>query len=35
LKTGRGDAYDFQIGNRFPGQADFSLFMKGHYTHER
>lgn len=25
------DAYTFSIENRFPGQDDFCLFMKGHY----
>jgi len=30
-----GDAYGFQIENRFPGQADFVVFMKGHYVRER
>jgi len=27
-----GDRYEFTIQNRFPGQADFSLFMRGEYA---
>jgi hypothetical protein len=30
-----GDHYDFRIENRFPGQSEFVVFMKGHYRRER
>jgi Protein of unknown function (DUF1579) len=30
-----GDRYEFRIENRFPGQPDFALFMRGDYRRER